>query len=89
MLFLTVVVDLLGFGIVLPLLPRYAELYKASGGEIGLLFASFSAMQFLFAPVWGRLSDRFGRRPLLMPWVSASPSPSPRCSPWRTAMPCS
>ena len=63
-LFLTVVIDLLGFGIVLPLLPRYAELYQASGAEIGLLFASFSAMQFLCAPFWGRLSDRYGRRPL-------------------------
>ena len=58
--------DLLGFGIVLPLLPRYAELYDVSGAAIGLLFASFSLMQFLFAPLWGRLSDRYGRRPLLM-----------------------
>jgi len=71
-LFLTVVIDLLGFGIVLPLLPRYAETYKASGGQIGLLFASFSAMQFLFAPVWGRLSDRFGRRPLILLGLSGS-----------------
>ena len=65
-LFLTVVVDLLGFGIVLPLLPRYAKDYGVSGVDIGILLASFSAMQFLFAPVWGRLSDRYGRRPLLM-----------------------
>jgi MFS family permease len=65
-LFLTVFIDLLGFGIVLPLLPRYADDMRASGGEIGLLFASFSGMQFLFAPLWGRLSDRFGRRPLIM-----------------------
>jgi multidrug resistance protein len=65
-LFLTVVVDLLGFGIVLPLLPRYAEMYDVSGAQIGLLFASFSAMQFLCAPFWGRLSDRIGRRGPLM-----------------------
>jgi multidrug resistance protein len=65
-LFLTVVVDLLGFGIVLPLLPRYAEQFQANGLEIGLLFASFSGMQFLFAPWWGKLSDRYGRRPLIM-----------------------
>jgi MFS transporter, DHA1 family, tetracycline resistance protein len=65
-LFLTVFIDLLGFGIVLPLLPRYADDMRASGAQIGLLFASFSAMQFLFAPLWGRLSDRYGRRPLIM-----------------------
>jgi MFS family permease len=64
--FLTVVIDLLGFGIVLPLLPRYADAHGATGLERGLLFACFSAMQFLFAPVWGRLSDRIGRRPVLM-----------------------
>ena len=56
----------MGFGIVLPLLPRYADRFHASEQEIGILFASFSAMQFLFAPLWGRLSDRYGRRPLLM-----------------------
>jgi len=65
-LFLTVFVDLLGFGIVLPLLPLYAKDHGASPGQIGLLFASFSAMQLLFAPLWGRLSDRHGRRPMLM-----------------------
>ncbi|HEX5137592.1 MAG TPA: MFS transporter [Planctomycetota bacterium] len=65
-LFLTVFIDLLGFGIVLPLLPRYGEDFHASGGQIGLLFAAFSGMQFLFAPLWGRLSDRFGRRPMIL-----------------------
>ena len=64
--FLTVLVDLIGFGIVLPLLPLYADRFHASGEEIGLLFASFSAMQFLFAPIWGRVSDRVGRRPVLL-----------------------
>src|SRR5262245_59472414 len=65
-LFLVVVIDLIGFGIVLPLLPRYAEKYDASPLQLGILMASFSAMQFLFAPFWGRLSDRRGRRPILM-----------------------
>src|SRR5882724_13482966 len=65
-LFLIVVIDLIGFGIVLPLLPRYAEEYQASPLMNGFLMASFSAMQFVFAPFWGRLSDRHGRRPILM-----------------------
>jgi MFS family permease len=70
--FLVVVIDLLGFAIVLPLLPRIAEAYLegqsklATGLTIGLLFSSFSAMQFIFAPLWGRLSDRIGRRPVLL-----------------------
>src|SRR5262245_66006814 len=72
--FLVVFIDLLGFGIVLPLLPRYAEDYlgpagvspEMSGFVIGLLISSFSAMQFLFAPLWGRASDRVGRRPILL-----------------------
>ncbi|MHC4490841.1 MAG: MFS transporter [Planctomycetota bacterium] len=65
-LFLTVFIDLLGFGIVIPLLPRYARDFRASGVEIGLVLASFSAMQFLFAPFWGRLSDAYGRRRLIL-----------------------
>jgi len=65
-LFLTVFIDLLGFGIVLPLLPRYADDLRASGWQIGLLFAAFSGMQFLFAPLWGRLSDKHGRRRLIL-----------------------
>src|SRR5687767_138158 len=64
--FLTVFIDLIGFGIVLPLLPLYADSYGAKGWEIGLIMASYSAMQFLFAPAWGRLSDRIGRRPVLL-----------------------
>ena len=64
--FLTVFIDLLGFGIVLPLLPRYGAWFSASGWQLGALMASFSAMQFLFAPLWGGLSDRIGRRPILM-----------------------
>lgn len=65
-IFLTVFIDLVGFGIVLPLLPRYSERYGAEGFMIGGIIASFSVMQFLFAPAWGRLSDRIGRRPVLL-----------------------
>ncbi len=64
--FLTVFIDLIGFGIVLPLLPIYSEQYGATDLMIGVIIASFSAMQFLFAPAWGRLSDRIGRRPVLL-----------------------
>lgn len=70
--FLTVFLDLVGFGIVLPQLPLFAEKYQAGGLELGLLMASFSAMQFLFAPWWGRLSDRVGRRPVLLVSVAGS-----------------
>ncbi len=65
-IFLTVFMDLVGFGIVLPLLPRYSEKYGAGGLTIGFIIASFSVMQFLFSPAWGRLSDRIGRRPVLL-----------------------
>jgi MFS transporter, DHA1 family, tetracycline resistance protein len=65
-IFLTVFIDLIGFGIVLPMLPIYAKEFGASGLVLGVIIASFSAMQFLFAPVWGRLSDRIGRRPVLL-----------------------
>ncbi|MBN8247995.1 MAG: MFS transporter [Verrucomicrobia bacterium] len=65
-LFLTVFVDLIGFGIVLPLLPTYGESFGASGLTIGALMASYSAMQFLFSPIWGAWSDRVGRRPVLL-----------------------
>ncbi len=73
-IFLTVFVDLLGFGIVIPLLPLYAEHFAvdASGWQLGMLMASFSAMQFLFAPMWGRLSDRVGRRPIIMIGLAGS-----------------
>ncbi|HAB18960.1 MAG TPA: MFS transporter [Verrucomicrobiota bacterium] len=65
-IFLTVFVDLVGFGIVLPLLPTYAHSFGASGLVVGGLMASYSAMQFLFAPIWGAWSDRVGRRPVLL-----------------------
>lgn len=65
-IFLTVFIDLIGFGIVLPLLPRYAEEFGAKGYQIGLIVGSYSLMQFCFSPKWGRLSDRIGRRPVLL-----------------------
>ncbi len=65
-IFLTVFIDLLGFGIIIPLLPFYAETFGASAFVIGMLSTSFSLMQFVFAPIWGRLSDRYGRRPIII-----------------------
>ena len=65
-IFVTVFIDLLGFGIIIPLLPFYAEHFGASALVVGLLSTSFSLMQFLFAPFWGRLSDRIGRRPVIL-----------------------
>ena len=64
--FLTVFIDLIGFGIVVPLVPIYSKHYGASGFVIGAIIASFSAMQFIFSPIWGKLSDRYGRRPILL-----------------------
>ena len=65
-IFLTVFIDLIGFGIVVPLVPIFTRHYGASGWVIGAIIASFSAMQFVFSPIWGRLSDRHGRRPILL-----------------------
>jgi MFS family permease len=70
--FFTVLLDLLGFGMVLPLLPFYAERYGASPFGVAMLFASFSLAQFVFAPLWGRLSDRLGRRPVLLGSIAGS-----------------
>lgn len=66
-IFTTVFIDLVGFGIVIPALPFYVEgeYFAATPLDIGLLFASYSAMQFLFAPILGSLSDKYGRRPIL------------------------
>lgn len=71
-IFVTVFIDLLGFGIVLPLLPRYAKAFEAGPWALGALMASFSAMQFFFAPVWGRVSDRIGRRPVILLGLAGS-----------------
>jgi MFS transporter, DHA1 family, tetracycline resistance protein len=67
LIFLIVFIDLLGFGIVIPILPQYAlSEFKTSEFTVGLLVSSFSLMQLLFTPLWGRLSDRYGRKPILI-----------------------
>ncbi len=67
-IFTTVFIDLVGFGIVIPVLPFYAEgsRFNATPRTVGLLFASYSLMQLIFAPILGRLSDKYGRRPVLL-----------------------
>lgn len=65
-IFLTVVLDLIGFGIVIPLLTFYAESFHATPTQVTLLMTCYSVAQFLFAPLWGQLSDRVGRRPVLI-----------------------
>src|ERR1051325_1422060 len=66
-IFVTVFIDLVGFGIVIPVLPFYVEgtQFDASPRVVGLLFASYSVMQLIFTPILGRLSDKYGRRPVL------------------------
>jgi len=64
-IYITVFIDLVGFGIVIPLLPYYGETFKASPFEVEMIFAVYSAMQFIFAPILGGLSDKYGRRPIL------------------------
>src|SRR3954469_8796677 len=64
-LFLTDFIDLIGFGIVIPILPLYAEHFHASPIAIGWLTGIYSGMQIIFTPILGKLSDRFGRRPVL------------------------
>lgn len=71
-LFLTVFIDLIGFGMVIPFLSFYAREYGASGTAVGAVVGVYSIMQFLFAPIWGRLSDRIGRRPVLLISLTAS-----------------
>jgi len=65
-IFLTVFIDLIGFGICLPLMPKYATRYGATGWVIGAVLGSYSLMQLIFAPWWGALSDRIGRRPVML-----------------------
>ena len=65
-LFGSLVIVMLGFGIAIPLMPFYITHFDASGTALGLMIALYSFMQFLFAPVWGRLSDRIGRKPVLL-----------------------
>src|SRR3989449_237112 len=65
-IFLTVLIDRIGFGIVLPILPGFAQRFGAQGIGYGALVFVFSAMQFLATALLGRLSDRIGRRPILL-----------------------
>jgi multidrug resistance protein len=65
-IFVTVLLDLIGFGMILPVLPFYGQEFHATAFQIGLLFSSYSLAQLVFAPLLGRLSDRTGRRPVLL-----------------------
>ncbi|HXW85361.1 MAG TPA: MFS transporter, partial [Candidatus Binataceae bacterium] len=65
-LFLTVFIDLLGFGIVIPFLPLFAERMGVGAAGVGVILAAYSAAQLVTAPVLGRISDRVGRRPIIM-----------------------
>src|SRR5215216_4401654 len=67
LIFLIVFIDLIGFGMVIPVLPIYAGTapFLASPQEIGFVVSSYSWMQFIFSPILGRLSDKYGRRPVL------------------------
>src|SRR5437588_8971598 len=71
-LFLTVFIDLIGFGMVIPFLSYYAREYHANGVTVGAVVGIYSIMQFFFAPIWGRLSDRIGRRPVILISLTAS-----------------
>ena len=65
-LFISLFLVMVGFGIVMPIMPFYVRYYKGNAATLGFLMSSYSIMQFMFAPFWGRLSDRIGRRPVLL-----------------------
>ncbi|ARK32857.1 MFS transporter [Halalkalibacter krulwichiae] len=65
-LFATMFLVMVGFGIIIPVMPFYAEEIGASPTQLGLLMAVYSVMQLIFAPMWGRISDRIGRKPIIM-----------------------
>jgi len=71
-LFGVVIVDLVGFGIVMPILPFYADEHGASAPALGAIFTAYAGAQFLFAPLWGRLSDRIGRRRVLLVTIAGT-----------------
>ncbi|MFO1128311.1 MAG: MFS transporter [Rhodospirillales bacterium] len=73
-LFFVVFVELIGFGVIIPLLPFYGEHFHATPAVVGLLMASYSLAQFVTAPFWGQLSDRVGRRPVLMASLAGAAS---------------
>lgn len=64
-IYLAIFVNILGFGMIFPLLPFYAQQFNANETTIGLLAASFAIAQFILSPIWGRLSDRYGRKPII------------------------
>ncbi|RLI37665.1 hypothetical protein DRO66_03415 [Candidatus Bathyarchaeota archaeon] len=66
LILMTIFIDITGFGIVLPLLPFFVNTFQAGSTALGVLVASFALMQFIFSPILGRLSDSFGRRPVLL-----------------------
>jgi len=65
-IFFTILIDMIGFGIVIPVLPLYAEQFAATSFQNGLLVGVFSLAQFIFSPIWGKASDRVGRKPVLV-----------------------
>jgi DHA1 family tetracycline resistance protein-like MFS transporter len=71
-LFITVFLDLVGFGIIIPFLAYYVESFGANATTVGLLMSCYSLAQFVFAPIWGRISDRVGRRPILLLGLAGS-----------------
>lgn len=72
LILMTVVIDLIGFGIVLPILPLWAKHFGAGAAVIGILTATYSLAQVIFAPLWGRLSDTIGRRPVILVTLAGS-----------------
>jgi DHA1 family tetracycline resistance protein-like MFS transporter len=71
-LFAVIIMDLIGFGIVLPILPYYAKSLDTPPATLGLLLAAYPAFQFVFSPIWGRLSDRVGRKPVMLATILGS-----------------
>ncbi|MGB8955144.1 MAG: MFS transporter, partial [Tumebacillaceae bacterium] len=65
-LMLVMFLVMVGFGIIIPVLPFYAADFGATPTQLGLLMSTYSIMQFLFAPVWGGVSDRIGRKPVML-----------------------
>lgn len=64
-IYLTIFVNIIGFGMVFPLIPLYAKQFHATEGMIGVIMSSFAIAQFIFSPLWGAVSDRFGRKPVI------------------------
>jgi len=72
LIFFTVFIDLVGFGLIIPVLPTYAQQLQADDFAVGCVIATYSVFQFFFTPVWGRMSDKVGRRPILLFSLAAS-----------------